>query len=300
MRRLLFSTFVPALLLLQSGCTPGPGLIENKEAYIAAVEQWQEARLERLKGKEGWLNLAGIYWLEEGSQRFGSDPANDLVFPEKAAPFLGTLTLHGEMVKLEVDPEVEMRYLGEPVTELELKPQQSHPSYVRHGDFAWYIMKRHTSLAVRLRDYANPAIDALDHIPSYSIDPDYVVQATLKPFEEPRTIEVATPFQDYTQEYTCPGTLHFTLKGKKLTLLPFESGEEYFLVISDESSALETYGGGRFMYATPDKDGHAVLDFNKAYNPPCAITPFAACPMPPHENHLPMKVEAGEKALHPR
>jgi len=156
-------------------------------------------------------------------------------------------------------------------------------------------MKRHKSLAIRLRDFKNPAIEALDHIPSYPIDPAYVVEAQLIPFEELRTITVPTPFQDYSQEYKCPGELHFTLKGKKMTLLPFISGENYFIILADETSGIETYGGGRFMYTSPDSSGRIILDFNKAYNPPCAITPFAACPMPPRENHLPLELKAGAK-----
>lgn len=158
-------------------------------------------------------------------------------------------------------------------------------------------MKRHHNLAIRLRDYKNPAIEALDHIPSYPIDPDYVVEAKLVPFDEQKIITVATPFQDYTQDYECPGELHFKLRGKNLTLLPFSSGHMYFIIISDESSGLDTYGGGRFMYAEPDSSGNVLLDFNRAYNPPCAVTEFAACPMPPRENHLPVKIEAGEKVI---
>jgi uncharacterized protein (DUF1684 family) len=187
---------------------------------------------------------------------------------------------------------------NERIHELELSYDKTgNPSYITHGDFAWYIMKRHTSLAIRLRDYKNPAIEALDHIPSYPIDPDYVVEAKLHAFDEPRAVTVNTPFQDYTQEYSSPGEFHFTIKGQKLKLLPFTSGEGYFIIISDETSAMETYGAGRFMYTYPDSTGRIILDFNKAYNPPCAITPFAACPMPPKENHLPVKIEAGEKNL---
>ncbi len=262
------------------------------------MEQWQEDRLEGLKGKEGWLNLAGIYWLKEGSQTFGSDSSNDIVFPAKAPAFMGTLTLKKEIVHLEVKDEIELFFKGEAVQQLDLSPEKSgNPSYLTQGDFGWYIMKRHNSLAVRLRDYKNPAIEALDHIPSYPIDPAYLVEAQLKPYDEVKIMTVNTPFQDYTQEYHCPGELHFKLKGEKLKLLPFESGDDYFIIISDETSAMETYGGGRFLYASPDSMGRIVLDFNKAYNPPCAVTPFAACPMPPRENHLSVKVEAGEKIL---
>ena len=188
--------------------------------------------------------------------------------------------------------------MNEIVKELTLSYDRSaNPSYITHGDFAWYIMKRHRSLAIRLRDYKNPSLEALDHIPSYPIDPDYVVEADLIPFDTVKIITVPTPFQDYTQDYECPGELHFKLGGEKLTLLPFSSGDKYFIIIADETSGLETYGGGRFIYASADPGEKVLLDFNKAYNPPCAITPYAACPLPPPDNHLPVRIEAGEKAL---
>lgn len=298
MKKLVFLLKLSAVLLLILSCSRSAPVIQDRESYIKSIEQWQEDRLEGLKAKDGWLNLAGIYWLKDGKQTLGSHPSNDIVFPEKAPAFIGSLTLKEESVHIQVNDSVQLYYENKRVFDLETSYDNSgKPSYITHGDFAWYIMKRHHSLAIRLRDYKNPAIDALDHIPSYPIDPDYVVEAELKAFVEPRTITVNTPFQDYTQDYQCPGELHFRLNGKKLTLLPFISGEGYFIIIADETSALDTYGGGRFMYAYPDSTGRIILDFNKAYNPPCAITPFAACPMPPRENHLPIKIEAGEKNL---
>lgn len=289
---------ISVLGLFTFSCKRPAPVIPDERSYIHSVEQWQQDRLEALKGREGWLNLAGIYWLKEGEQSLGSHPSNDHVFPEKAAPFVGTLSLENGAIHLKVNDDAELYYKGERIHELELHLDSSAtPEYITHGDFGWYIMKRHKSLAIRLRDYNNPAIDALDHIPSYPVEPDYAVEAELVPFEEVRTITVPTPFQDYTQDYQCPGELHFKLKGKKMTLLPFISGEGYFLIISDETTALETYGGGRFMYVYPDSTGRIILDFNKAYNPPCALTPYAACPMPPPENHLPVEIKAGERKL---
>jgi len=298
MNRAIRFLFLFSTSIFFTECNPSSSPIKDEASYVASVEQWQQDRLEGLKSKNGWLNLAGIYWLKEGTQTFGSDSANDIIFPAKAPAFMGSLFLKDTLVHLEVNEGVELYYKNEAIRELELSYDSSgDPSYITHGDFAWYIMKRHHSLAIRLRDYKNPAIAAMDHIPSFPIDPDYVVEAQLVPFDEVKTITVATPFQDYTQDYKCPGTLHFKLKGKKLTLLPFTSGDKYFIIISDETSGLETYGGGRFMYAEPDSKGSVLLDFNKAYNPPCAVTAFAACPMPPRENHLPVKIEAGEKVI---
>ena len=293
----------PLIILLSAfilvfGCNRSTPVIEDTEAYFSSVEQWQKDRLEKLKSKDGWLNLAGIYWLKEGEQTIGSHPSNDHVFPERAPAFLGTLTLEDALAHIRFHEEVDAYYKNQKAEALELRPHTTgQPSYITHGDFAWYNMKRHQSLAIRLRDFENPAIADLDHIPSYPINPDYVVEAELIPFDSARTITVPTPFQDYTQDYQCPGELEFKLLGQKLKLLPFISGEGFFIIISDETSAQETYGGGRFMYTYPDSTGRIILDFNKAYNPPCAITPYAACPMPPRENHLPLRIEAGEKTI---
>lgn len=295
-----FAPFITlsVLLILTFSCDRSAPVVRDTGSYIESIEQWQHDRLEGLKAKDGWLNLAGIYWLKEGEQSFGSDPSNDIVFPGKAASFIGTIRLKGELAHLKVNEDVEVYYENERVHELELSCNNSGaPSYITHGDFAWYMMKRHTSLAIRLRDYKHPSLEAVNHIPSYPIDPGYVVEARLQPFDEARIVTVNTPFQDYTQEYSSPGELQFKLGGEKLSLLPFTSGEGYFIIISDETSAIETYGGGRFMYASPDSTGRIILDFNKAYNPPCAITPFAACPMPPPENRLSLKIKAGEKVI---
>jgi len=298
MKRAIFPFILFVCVDLFTGCDRSVKLLEDPTAYIDAIEQWQQDRLEDLKARDGWLNLAGIYWLKEGEQTFGSHPSNDIVFPDKAAAFIGTITLKDEVAHIKVNEEAELYLNKNRVNELELSYDNSGtPSYITHGDLAWYIMKRHHSIGLRLRDYKNPAIKALDHIPSYPIDPSYLVEAQLKPYDKAKIITINTPFQDYTQDYSCPGELHFKLRGEKLKLLPFESGEDYFIIISDETSALETYGGGRFLYTSPDSTGKILLDFNKAYNPPCAITPFAACPMPPRENHLPVKVEAGEKII---
>lgn len=298
MKRVKYLLILLTATLIFTECDHSSQLIQDRAAYISFIEQWQQERIEGLKTKNGWLNLAGIYWLKEGVQTFGSDPSNDIVFPSKAPAFIGSLSLKGDLVHLEVNDDVELYYKNEAITELSLSYDSSgNPAYITHGDLAWYIMKRHHSLAIRLRDYKHPAIEALDHIPSYPIDTDYLVEAQLVPFDEAKTITVATPFQDYTQDYECPGELHFKLKGKKLSLLPFSSGDKYFIILSDETSAIETYGAGRFLYASKDSLGRILLDFNKAYNPPCAITEFAACPMPPKENHLAVKIEAGEKVI---
>jgi uncharacterized protein (DUF1684 family) len=299
MLRFCTLSFLLIILFSGSSCKRSTPLIEDEEAYRESIRQWQEQRLERLKGKTGWLNLAGLHWLEEGENSFGSAADNDIVFPEKAAAYCGTLTLEAGKVSLKAHPEAGITSEGVTVLQLDLIDDYSKPTtHLEQGDLAWYIIKRGEKYGIRLRDYRHPRIAELDQIPIYPVSLDYVVEATLVPFDEPKTMTVATPVEGFTETYHCPGELHFRLKGEKLVLHPFEAGKGYFLVLGDETSGMDTYGAGRFMYTIPDSTGRIILDFNRAYNPPCAFSPFATCPMPPRENLLAFPVEAGEKAVH--
>ncbi len=288
-----------AVFLFSVECNRIRPVIADETTYIESIEEWQHQRLERLRSKNGWLNLAGLFWLKPGENSFGSDPDNDIIFPEKASAFCGTLMLDSGLVTLAVTEGVQITSNDSLLTPLVLKNDHSDQvTHLQQGDLAWYIIKRGDRYGIRLRDHKHPRIDELDHIPSYPIQTSYVVESTLEPFDVPKTITVATPVEGYTESYQCPGILKFRLRGKELELHPFTSGNGYFLVIADETTGLDTYGAGRFMYASPDSTGRIILDFNKAYNPPCAFNPFATCPMPPRENFLDVAIEAGEKSVH--
>jgi uncharacterized protein (DUF1684 family) len=299
MRRIFpLGVFVFIWMFVGACNSPNP-VITDETAYVKSIEEWQHQRLERLKDKNGWLSLAGLYWLEQGENSFGSDSANKVIFPEKADAFCGTLLLEDSIVTLAVAEGVQITTNDSLVTNVVLNnDQEDQTTRLQQGDLAWYIVKRGERYGIRLRDHKHPRIDQLDHIPAYPIQTSYVVEATLEPFETPITMTVATPLEGYTESYEVPGILKFKLRGKNLELHPFDSGSGYFLVIADETTAIDTYGAGRFMYATPDSTGRILLDFNKAYNPPCAFSPFATCPMPPRENILNVAIEAGEKSVH--
>ena len=299
MRNLVSSIVIVSLIISFSACNTAPPVITDEADYIKKTEAWQQQRVERLKSRNGYLNLAGLFWLKEGENSFGSDSTNDIVFPPKAEPFCGTLLLENGKVKLTVSEGTSITVNDTAVTELQLaNDMEANTTHLEQGDLAWHIIERGDRYAIRLRDYRNPSLGKLDHIPSYPIQTSYVVDATLEPFDSPRTMTVATEVPGYNEDYQCPGTLNFKLRGKALKLYPFTSGSGYFLIIGDETSGVETYGAGRFMYASPDSTGRIILDFNRAYNPPCAFTPYATCPKPPRENILPIAVEAGEKTVH--
>ena len=294
---LLFQILI--LFSVIGGCNRSGPIITDEAAYVESIQEWQHQRIERLKGKNGWLNLAGLFWLEEGENSFGSDPSNDIVFPEKSEAFCGMLTLNDGKVTLQAKDGVNITSGDTLVTQLSLGHDHSkNTTHLQQGDLAWYIIKRGERYGIRIRDYKHPRIEEVDHIPSYPIQTEYVVEASLVPFDEPKIMEVATPIEGFTETYECPGELHFEINRNKLRLHPFKSGERYFLVIADETTGIDTYGAGRYMYTRPDSTGRIILDFNKAYNPPCAFSPFATCPMPPRENFLPVAIEAGEKSVH--
>ncbi len=299
MKRWCYILQVLVLVFIISGCNTSDPIITDETAYVESIEEWQLQRMERLKSKNGWLNLAGLFWLEEGENSFGSDPSNKVVFPEKADAFCGTLILDDGKVFMQVNDGVEIGIGNSLVTQADLiHDQAKNTTHLQQGDLAWNIIKRGERYGIRMRDYKHPHINQLDHIPSYPIQTSYVVEAILKPFDEPRTMVVATPVEGFTESYECPGELHFKIKNEALVLYPFISGKGYFLVIADETTGMDTYGAGRFMYSMPDSTGRIILDFNKAYNPPCVFSPYATCPMPPRENFLPIAIEAGEKSVH--
>lgn len=287
------------LLCIFSSCNRSAPLIADWDSYILEYESWQESRLERLKGENGWLNLAGLLWLEEGENTFGSELANHLVFPENFPANGGLIILEDSTLTLKVNEGTEIFIEGRVIQKTLLKhDQDKDKSIMEHGQYRWFILKRGERYAIRLRDLQHPRIQQLDHIPSYPFNKDYVILAELSLFDSAKTIEVPSAISGYNEFYKAPGELQFKLNGKSQTLLPFKSGDGYFIIVGDETNGMETYGAGRFLYAEHTDETHVLIDFNKATNPPCAFSPFATCPLPPLENILNIEIEAGEKAVH--
>jgi uncharacterized protein (DUF1684 family) len=271
----------------------------TNSVYEKELEAWREARIERLKSKTGWLNLAGLYWLKEGENTFGSDSSNSIIFPPNAKAFYGILQKTGDSILFKASENAEIKIKGEIVTEKNLDSDAlGNPSLMESGSLAWFIIKRDGKSGIRLRDYNHPRIAKLDHIPYYETSVNWRIVADFIPFDSIRKIETATIIGG-KEISNCPGELVFRKGLKKYRLLPFSGGEEFFIIFADKTNGIETYGNGRFLYsALPDSSNKVILDFNKAYNPPCAFSPFATCPMPPRENILDLRIEAGEKEVH--
>ena len=285
---------VAAVILAQ----PATGGESEPARYESALAEWRANRVASLKGPDGWLNLAGLYWLKEGANSFGTATGNDLVTPEGSAPpKLGVFVVEDGAVTFRAEPGVEVLHGESPVTEMLLvDDQEDDPTLLTHGSLAWTVIRRMDRLGVRLRDYEHPAATSFAGIESYPADPDWRLEAKFEAYPEPRTIRVATVVEGLGWEPTVPGTLEFEAHGQSLSLEAYRSKDEFFIVFADGTTGDTTYPAGRYLAADlPGSDGTTVLDFNKAYNPPCVFSEYATCPLATPRNRLPVAVEAGEK-----
>jgi uncharacterized protein (DUF1684 family) len=283
-------------VFLVAACGPNEAAVDPQD-YAAEITQWRAERLARLKGPEGYLNLVGLYWLPESDTRIGSAADNDIVFPEPAAPEIGVLRTTAEGVFLDTQPAADVRYEDIPVRSILISDDTTEsPIVLTHKSFAWTIIKRDGRFALRLRDFEHPAIEAFPPIESFPIDPEMRVVATLQRFDEPRVLNVKTTIEGLGYRPESPGTVVFEIDGNSHELEAYASGDRLFFVFADLTSGHETYPAGRFLYAAvPAEDGKTILDFNRAYNPPCAFNDFATCPVASPRNRLRTRIEAGEK-----
>jgi uncharacterized protein (DUF1684 family) len=285
--------------------TPPPTATPNtpspvSPAYVQELQRWRAERIQRLRAPDGWLSLAGLFWLKEGANTFGADPGQDLVIPVKGAPpRVGVFTLAKGQVRFAAAVGADVRQAGRPVQEAAcVSDAAGAATILTCGTLSWYVLQRGDKVGVRLKDSANPRIAQLTDIPMFPIDAAWRVTATLEKYPAPREIRTPTAIGTVLQQM-CPGDLVFKVGGQECRLQPVqESDGSLFVVFGDQTTGKETYGGGRFLEVpAPDKDGKTVVDFNRAYNPPCVFSPFATCPLPTAQNILPVRVTAGEKMV---
>lgn len=294
---------VLVVALLLAACTSNPEKKEpSKEdmaAYEASITQWHRERIKELKGEEGWLALAGLFWLEPGENTFGSGPANKIVFPEgKIAAQAGTFILADNQVKVKVEEGAHVQLGGNPVQEAVVYTSDTTVApRMKHGSLAWFVIKRGNKYGVRLLDMESDVRTNFKGIDRYPVNINWKLEATLEPNTTGRKIAITNVLGQTSDEET-PGALVFTVGGQEYKLDALKEGDQLFLIFADKTNGHETYGAGRYLYTDlPDANGKVILDFNKAYNPPCAFVTYATCPLPPKQNFLPIPVPAGEKAF---
>ena len=270
-------------------------------SYQANVEQWRSGRVGRLTAPAGWLSLIGLEWLQPGANRIGSGADNDLVL--KAGPqHLGVVTLAADgSMRLALAADSAALIDGKPLREATLVDDVSAgsgtPTTVTFGSASFYAIDREGRKGLRIKDTEAATRKHFLGIDYFPIDPSWRIQAKWVPAAAGKTLEMGTVIGT-VEKYPVPGTVEFARDGKTFEILPVievPGDAQYFVVFADRTSGKETYGAARFLYIDPPKDGKVELDFNKAYNPPCAFTSFATCPLAPPENRLDVRVTAGEK-----
>jgi uncharacterized protein (DUF1684 family) len=266
-------------------------------AYQQSFEKWKAEHVDDLK--QEWLPLAGLFWLKPGENSFGTDSKNAIVFP-KGPAHAGSFTLQGKSVTARFDPAANATIAGKPVTRAELQPDTNEkPTVVEIGKLRLHVIVRGERVGIRLKDLESDAVRQYQGPQFFPLNLTYRVTATWLPSDGKQTVDVPNVLGDVTPT-PIAGTAVFQINGQELRLtdLGGDATTGLFFVFSDPTSKTETYPGGRFLKTGPVAGGTVVLDFNRAYNPPCAVTPYATCPLAPKENRLSVAIPAGEEYDH--
>jgi uncharacterized protein len=250
--------------------------------YFESIREWQKQRDAALRSDNGWLTLAGLFWLKPGDNTIGSADSNDFVLPKGSAPaHVGRLRLESELV---VFTSVD----GSSRT---LSYDEDKPDVVRAGSITFFVIKRGDRLGVRVKDSASPVRKNFKGLKYFPINPEFRFQAKL--VSDPKKIQIPN-ILGQTEMEESPGSVEFTYRGQQYRLRPIYEGKTLFFLFKDPTNKTQTYQAGRMLNTPLPVNGMVDLDFNKSYNPPCTFTPYATCPLPPKGNTIAVPIEAGE------
>jgi uncharacterized protein (DUF1684 family) len=264
--------------------------------YESAITDWRERRHERLASDNGWLTLVGLEWLREGVNRVGSAADADVRVPGGPADW-GTIRVDGQNLLYRPSTLTGLTVDGEPAAATRLVPDsEGEPTVVAFGDINFHVIFRE-SWALRIKHRKAPALLAFGGVDTYAIDPEWRIEARFIPAEPGTTVEIGDVL-GHLKPMPVSGFVEFERDGRLHRMLGLmeEDLESVWFLFADRTSGRETYGAGRFLYSDGmPMNGRLVIDFNKAYNPPCAFNDYSTCPLPPQQNRLDLAITAGEK-----
>ena len=301
----LSTAFLPVLVALTAGAVltagcrgaaPSATATGDPEAARKESEAWR-AKHEADYRRE-WATIAGLHFFEPGSHTAGSAPSNDVVLPASAPASIGRFVVAGDTVRFEPEPGAKVQHQDRPVvTPLTLEDDgQSEPDELVVGSVRMMVHVSGARRSLRVWDPEGDLARGFLGFRWFDIQPEYRVLGRFIPDPSPTEMPVMNTFGDQDR-FRTEGVVEFSLNGQTLRLRPFTTRpRRFYFVFKDASSGGETYDAARFLYADLRDDGTTVLDFNQAYNPPCAFNPYTTCPIPLPENRLPVKVLAGERA----
>jgi uncharacterized protein (DUF1684 family) len=256
----------------------------DDNGYQGGIERWRHEREAGLKADGGWLTVAGLFWLKDGVNAAGSSPSSAIRLPRGQAHF-GDFDFHdGKTLYRPVD--------GKPAV-LKADTDPGGPDKVAVGEFTMFVIHRGNRYGIRLKDNNSEFRREFTGLHWFPVRDEYRIVARFVPYEQAHQIAIPNVLGE-TEKEPSPGYAIFSLHGHEYRLDPVLEENRLFFIFRDQTSGKETYGSGRFLYAEMPQEGKVVLDFNKAENPPCAFTPFATCPLPPAQNRLQVRIEAGE------
>jgi uncharacterized protein len=288
----------PVLLLLGAVLAAAPAACAASPDYVHEIEGWRAKREEGLRAPDGWLSVVGLHWLREGTSTIGSAEGSDIRLPLPAPPRVGTIDFTNGKAVIHVAPGVAVKSQDKPVAELELHSDKGgKPDVLAIGPVSLYVIERGGRHALRVKDAESAQRRRFRGLEWYPVREDLRIRARFTPYDPPKKIPIANVLNT-VEPMPSPGYVTFHLGGRRLRLDPVleePDAKELFFIFKDTTAGKDTYPAGRFLYAEMPKDGQVVLDFNKAYSPPCAFTSFATCPLPPRQNRLDVRIEAGEK-----
>lgn len=298
MNKIIFSISVLMSIIFFYSCKTETLETKGSPEYLEEIKQWDQRRAERLRADDGWLNLVGRTWLKPGENKFGSAKNNDVIIESDKVPaFIGVFILQDSTVTMKVDNGVEVLLNGEPVKEMVMIGDTKKDMTVfQIGPIKWNLIVRDTLYGIRFRDLESELVKTFSGIERFPVNEDWRIVADFEAYSPPKKISVPNVLGQIDQELS-PGAVVFSKDNQTYKIDVIDAGDRLWLIFADGTSGEETYGGGRFLYtdSKADSTGKVIVDFNKAYNPPCVLTKYATCPLPPKENYIKLRITAGEK-----
>jgi uncharacterized protein (DUF1684 family) len=272
----------------------------DRAAHAAEIESWRAQRLAGLTAADGWLTLVGLYWLKPGENTLGREPGNTIVLDHPGlARKAGSFVLEHDQARFKALTDAGVTLDGEPVTQVNLKPDTSGaPTVLASGTLRFLIIERAGRLGVRVRDVEHPLRTHFPGLDNFPVDAEWARLARFHAYVPAKRIPIVNVL-GMIVDMDSPGYLTFEAAGREWRLDALSESadsDELFLMFADATSGRESYGAGRFLYVPLPVAENVLVDFNKAYNPPCAFNEFATCPLPPQQNRLTLRIEAGERS----